>query len=220
MWFTTYFGNEIERAAVTGAGTSFANALRIAQIVDGASWKTSFQVLNLDQSPVTYSFQCWDDNGNPLPLPIVNGSPEAFSGTLAVGGTAFAETPGTSVSLAQGGAEVASSGNIGVLAIFRQSVSGSPDSEGSVTGMQSGSRVFLPFDNLRQYWRLCHWRSGRQYESDAVTLNFFDVSHAEWHPSGGVVVAGSAWAHGVCGAIDVPFAGGCTRIDSVHSFDP
>ena len=68
-----------------------------------------------------------------------------------MGGTAFAETPGTASALTQGWANVAGSGRIGVLTIFRQSVPGRPDSEGTVTGVQSGNRVFLPFDNTNGY---------------------------------------------------------------------
>jgi hypothetical protein len=137
--------------ALTFSIFSFASALRVAQIADGSNWKTLFQVVNLDQTPVSYSFQFWDDNGNPLQLPFTNRGAGAFSGTLGVGGTAFAETPGTSPALVQGWAEAASSGRIGVLTIFRQIVPGRPDSEGTVTAVQSGSRIFLPFDNTNGY---------------------------------------------------------------------
>ena len=125
--------------------------LRIAQIADGSGWKTLFEIINLDQVSVDYSVQFWDDNGNPLQLPFVNSPAGSFAGALAVGGTAFAETPGTASALIQGWANVASSGRIGVLTIFRQSVPGRPDSEGTVTGVQSGNRVFLPFDNTNGY---------------------------------------------------------------------
>jgi hypothetical protein len=127
------------------------NPLRISQIADGSGWKTLFEIINLDQMAVNYSVQFWDDNGNPLQLPFVNGPAGSFAGALAVGGTAFAETPGTASALTQGWANVASSGRIGVLTIFRQSVPGRPDSEGTVTGVQSGNRVFLPFDNTNGY---------------------------------------------------------------------
>jgi alpha-D-ribose 1-methylphosphonate 5-triphosphate synthase subunit PhnH len=130
---------------------SYTSALRIAQIADGASWETQFQIVNLDVVPVNYSFRFWDDNGNPLPLPFVNGAAGTFSGTLAVGATAFAQTPGTAAVLTEGWAEAASSGRIGVLTIFTQSVPGRPDSEGTVTGVESGSRIFMPFDDTNGY---------------------------------------------------------------------
>jgi hypothetical protein len=108
-------------------------------------------VINLDQVPVNFSFQFWDDNGNPLQLPILNGQAGIFAGTLGVGSTAFAETPGTAVALTQGWAKVTGNGRIGVLAIFRQSVPGRPDSEGTISGAQSGNRVFLPFNNTNGF---------------------------------------------------------------------
>ena len=49
-----------------------------------------------------YSVQFWDDNGNPLQLPFVNSPAGSFAGALAVGGTAFAETPGTASALIRG----------------------------------------------------------------------------------------------------------------------
>jgi alpha-D-ribose 1-methylphosphonate 5-triphosphate synthase subunit PhnH len=128
----------------------FSSALRVAQIADGSNWKTLFQVVNLDVTPVNFAFQFWDDNGNSLALPLISGA-STFSGTLPVGGTAFAETPGTATALTQGWAEAASNGRIGVLTIFRQIVPGRPDSEGTVTGVLSGSRVFLPFDDTNGY---------------------------------------------------------------------
>jgi hypothetical protein len=137
--------------AITFSTFGFGSALRVGQIADGSNWKTLFQVVNLDVTPVNFSFQFWDDNGNALALPLVNGSSGVFSGTLPVGGTAFAETPGTAAALTQGWAEAASGGRIGVLTIFRQIVPGRPDSEGTVTGVVSGSRVFLPFDDTNGY---------------------------------------------------------------------
>ena len=127
------------------------NPLTIAQIADGADWQTLFQVVNIDQVPVSYSFQFWDDNGNPLLLPFSSGPAGIFGGTLDAGGTAFAETPGTSTDLSEGWAQVTSSGRIGVLTIFRQSVPGGQTSEGTVTGTQSGERIFLPFDNTNGF---------------------------------------------------------------------
>jgi hypothetical protein len=129
----------------------FTSALRVAQIVEGSNWKMLFVVANLDQAPVTYIFRFWNDSGNPLSLPIVNGSPGTLTGTLAVGGTAFAETPGNSASLLQGWAEIASTGRIGVTSIFRRVIAGQPDSEGTVTGVSSGSRIVLPFDNTQGF---------------------------------------------------------------------
>ena len=125
----------------------FTSALRVAQIVDGSNWKTLFAIMNLDQVPVNYVTRFWDDNGSSLALPIVNGSPGTLSGALAVNGIVFAETPGTAAALTQGWAEVASTGRIAVLVIFRRIITGKPDSEGTVNGVPSGNRIVMPFDN-------------------------------------------------------------------------
>jgi hypothetical protein len=130
----------------------FTSALRVAQIVDGQTWKTLFAIVNLDSVPVNYVTRFWDDNGNSLALPLLNGTPGTLAGTVAVGGTAFAETPGgTSTALSQGWAEVSSTGRIGVLTIFRSSIPGKPDAEGTVTGVSSGNRIWVPFDNTQGF---------------------------------------------------------------------
>ena len=135
----------------TWTATRLAPVLTVAQIVDGSSWETSFQVVNLDSTTVTYAFHFFDDNGNPMALPIANGTAGTFAGSLPVGGTAFAATPGTAASIMQGWASVTSSGQIGVLAVFRQRIANRPDSEGTVTGVAANSAVFLPFDNTNGY---------------------------------------------------------------------
>jgi len=129
----------------------FSSALRVAQVAEGLNWKTLFIVTNLDPTPTNYQFRFWDDNGNALALPLVNSSPGLLTGTLAAGGSTFAETPGNSPSLLQGWAEVTSTGRIGVTTIFRSVIPGRPDSEGTVTGVSSGSRVILPFDNTQGF---------------------------------------------------------------------
>jgi len=127
----------------------FTTALRVAQIAEGLNWKTLFIITNLDSTPTSYQFRFWDDNGNALLLPLLNNSPGVLTGTLAVGGTTFAETPGNSSSLLQGWAEIASTGRVGVTTIFRSVFPGQPASEGTVTGVTSGSRIILPFDNTQ-----------------------------------------------------------------------
>jgi hypothetical protein len=147
-------------------------SLIIAQVADGASWITQFQAINLDQSPINFAFQFWDDNGNPLSLPFTNGSSGTFSGTLAVGGTAFATTPGTAATLSQGWAGVTASGKIGVLTIFTQAVPGRPDSEGSVSALPPASQVTLPFDNTQGYVTGVAVANSNPIDSLAITLTF------------------------------------------------
>lgn len=132
-----------------GSSQSFTSALRIPQIVDGAGWNVRFAIINTDQVPVTFTFQFWDQNGSLLPFPILNGTPGVLTGTLAPGASFFAQSPGTSPTLQQGWAEVASSGRIGVTAIY-QFNDGSPrNSIGTQIATLSGNSILMPFDNTQ-----------------------------------------------------------------------
>jgi hypothetical protein len=136
--------------ALTVTIMGFTTNLHVAQIADGLNWKTLFQVVNLDQQPVNFSMRFWDDNGNAVQLPFTSGL-SGFSGTLAVGGTAFAETTGVATTLTEGWADASGNGRIGVLTIFRQIVPGRPDSEGTVAAGPSSDRLSIPFDNTNGY---------------------------------------------------------------------
>jgi hypothetical protein len=136
---------------VVPATLDFTSALRVAQVVDGGGFVTQFAIVNLDTSLVSFQFRFWGDNGSALSLPLPNATLGDLAGTLAPGATVFARTSGNSAPLLQGWAEVASTGRIGVLAIFKRVTPGNPDSEATVIGTKSGSNVFLPFDNTLGY---------------------------------------------------------------------
>jgi hypothetical protein len=151
---------------------NFSSALRIAHVVDGSGWQTLFAVVNIDQVAVSYTFQFWDDNGNPFQVGIVGGSPGVLTGTLAPGGSAFAETPGTSPLLLEGWAEVASTGRIGVEAIFRYTNANTPDSQGTINASLSGSSIFMPFDNTGGYVTGIALANTNPTQALTITLNF------------------------------------------------
>ena len=148
---TSALSSQTFTLTILPASLDFTSALRVAQIVDGGGFVTQFAIVNLDTSQVSFQFRFWGDNGNALSLPLTNGAPGDLAGTLAPGATVFARTSGNSAPLLQGWAEVASTGRIGVLAIFKLVTPGSPDSEATVIGTQSGGNVFLPFDNTLGY---------------------------------------------------------------------
>jgi len=132
-----------------GSSQSFTSALRVPQIVDGAGWSVRFAVINTDQVPVTFTFQFWGQDGSLLPFPILNGAPGVLTGTLAPGASFFAQSPGTSTTLQQGWAEIASSGQIGVTTIY-QFNDGSPrDSIGTEIATRSANSILVPFDNTQ-----------------------------------------------------------------------
>jgi hypothetical protein len=128
---------------------SFTSAQRIPQIVDGGGWKTRFIITNTDQIPVTYTFQFWSQNGSALALPILNGTAGVLSATVAPGASVFAETPGTSSTLQQGWAEVASSGPIRASVYYQYQVGGARDSLGTEIANLSSDSIFMPFDNTQ-----------------------------------------------------------------------
>jgi hypothetical protein len=135
----------------TSAGLDFTSALRIADVLDGAGWSTTFIIQNVDSVPVNYAFNFWTDAGTALALPFASGAPGTLSGTLGVGGITYVSTAGISPTLIQGWAEAAASGNIAVAALFRYTAPGVPDSQGSVNATLSGSNIYMPFDNSAGY---------------------------------------------------------------------
>ncbi len=132
-----------------GSSQSFTSALRVPQIVDGAGWNTRFAIINTDQVPVTFTVQFWGPNGSLLPFPILNGTPGVLTGTLSPEASFFAQSPGTSTTLQQGWAEIASSGQIGVTTIYQFNDGGPRESIGTEIATLSANSILMPFDNTQ-----------------------------------------------------------------------
>jgi hypothetical protein len=132
-----------------GSSQSFTSALRVPQIVDGAGWSMRFAIINTDQVPVTFTFQFWGQDGTLLPFPILNGAPGVLTATLAPGASFFAQSPGTSTTLKQGWAEIASTGQIGVTAMYQFNDGGPTNSLGTEIATLSGNNILMPFDNAQ-----------------------------------------------------------------------
>jgi hypothetical protein len=81
----------------------------------------------------------------------LNGSPGLVVGTLAPGSVAFAQTQGAAAAATQGWAEIASSGHLGVEAIFKYSPTASLNSQGTFNAILSSSSIYMPFDNTAGY---------------------------------------------------------------------
>lgn len=128
----------------------FSGAIKIGQVADAPNLVTQFAIVNLQPAQVSFQFKFWSDTGTALALPMQNGAAGNLAGTLAPGAAAFAQTAGTSTAPLQGWVEVASTGRVGVLAVYKLiTPAGTPDSEASVIGSQSGSNILLPFDNTQ-----------------------------------------------------------------------
>jgi hypothetical protein len=133
------------------SSNNFSGALRIGQVVDGGGWTTLFAIVNEDAVALNYTFNFWSDNGSAWPIPILNGSPGLVVGTLAPGSVAFTQTQGAAAVASQGWAEIASSGHIGVEAIFIYSPTSSLNSQGTFNAIASSSSIFMPYDNTAGY---------------------------------------------------------------------
>jgi hypothetical protein len=132
-------------------GPQASTVQRLAQVADGAGWKTSFAFVNLDSAAMNFTMRFWGQDGQPLAMPLSNGSTGEITATIPAGQSWFMTTPGSAQILMQGWAEVASNGNLGITAIFRRSMAGIPDSEGTVSGAGSGSHLVLAYDNTQGF---------------------------------------------------------------------
>ena len=155
-----------------GSSLTFNSAFRIPQIVDGAGWVTRISIINTDVVPVNYTFHFWGDNGAAMPFPIVNQAPGVLSGTLAPGASFFAQSAGTSTTLMQGWAEIATSGKIGLTSIFQFSIGSPRDSQGSSIASFSGNSFLMPFDNTQGNVTAVAIANTNATQPLTVTLNY------------------------------------------------
>lgn len=123
----------------------------IPQFVDGAGWKTSVTMVNLENHPTSFMVLFFQDNGTDLAVPVLGqGTVIGMNITLNTAGSATFETAGVAATLAQGWALISQTTNdsVGAFAVFRQSVPGRPDQEAVVPVVnQFESHFVLPFDN-------------------------------------------------------------------------
>ena len=97
-----------------------SNTQVISHIADGAKWKTTIILINLDSVPAPFTVNFWRDNGTAFPISLTGRGPLAtVADTIPVGGSRTIETDGTASVLATGWAEVVSAQAIGGTAIFR-----------------------------------------------------------------------------------------------------
>ncbi|MBS1824851.1 MAG: hypothetical protein JST93_05995 [Acidobacteria bacterium] len=125
----------------------------LSQIADGAGWKTTITLVNLDTVPATFTLSFYASDGTILRLPIEGetGRLEAITRVIPVGGSRTIITAGTDTALSQGWAELSSTQQVSGLGVFRQRVTGRPDQEAGVSVTTSTSRFVLPFDNTQGF---------------------------------------------------------------------
>lgn len=165
---------------IAAAGGS-ANLLSIPHIADGAGWTTTFAIQNIDTVPATFNLSFWADDGTALPLTVqsAGGTPGTLSGSLYPGHSYFLQSPGTSASLLEGWAQVGSSGQLGVMAIFNYTAPGIPASQGTVIGSTSASAISMPYDNTGGYIMGIALANANPTQALTVSLSFLTDQGAQ-----------------------------------------
>ena len=131
----------------------YASDVVLGQLVDGAGWKTTINLVNLDTQQASFTLYLFADDGTPMTLATVNESGQTtfgstIQGNIQVGGSATYATEGTSPALAQGWAAMDSAQRIAGQAVFRRSIPGLPDTEAVVPFTSIFDlRQILPFDH-------------------------------------------------------------------------
>jgi len=128
----------------------------IPQVVDGAGWKTTFKLVNLNSARVTFQLLFFTDLGTDMSLPIsatvgTSGTYTGLTITLNSEGSVDIETAGTNAALSQGWAILLLENvtdSVGGFAIFRQRVPGIADQEATVPFSNATTgRFLLIYDN-------------------------------------------------------------------------
>jgi hypothetical protein len=120
----------------------------ISQIADGAGWKTTIILANLDTVPANFTLNFWQGTGSPLPLSIGGQGMQQVTGQIPVNGTVTVASDGSSSNLSTGWGQLITTNAIGGTAIFRETVPGRQASEAAVAIIQPvSSTLILPYDN-------------------------------------------------------------------------
>jgi hypothetical protein len=148
-------GSDAQPRDVVFAGTNV-----FPQVVDGAGWKTTFKLVNLENHSVSFTLFFYGDSGFPLSLPILDsavltgGNFTSIAVTLATAASITIETAGFSPGLAQGWALMqrnVSTDSIGGFAIFRfRAPGGDQEAVVPIVDQFSGHFVLL-FDNTSSF---------------------------------------------------------------------
>ena len=149
-------GTDAQPRDVVFAGTNV-----FPQVVDGAGWKTTFKLVNLENHTVSFTLFFYGDDGFPLSLPILDsavingGNFTSIAFTLPTAASITIETAGFARGLAQGWALMqrnVSTDSIGGFAIFRLRLPGVQDQEAVVPIVDQFSGHFvLLFDNTSSF---------------------------------------------------------------------
>ena len=120
----------------------------IPHIADGGGIQMEFTLTNLDDTPSTFSFGYYDDNGNPLLITTNVALSRCAGGALAPHASCTIRTTGNSIPQVQGWAGMYTNGNVGASAILRVSAAPWAGSEVMIPGTAARhNRFSLAFDH-------------------------------------------------------------------------
>ena len=158
----TTTGAQSSHLTASGAGTlrlpsyhvpgTLAYAGSMAHLASGGGWKTTVVLLNNGAAQAQAQVNFFDDNGNPLILPLTfpQGAIAAVSAptvtqTIPAGGELVIESQGPDTALTLGSAQLLIDGNIGGFIIFRYN----PTGQEAAVPLQvpSAASYTLSFDN-------------------------------------------------------------------------
>jgi hypothetical protein len=145
-----FFGNPYSGMNFVGSMSHVASG--------GGQWTTTFTLLNDGATTANVTLNLFDDNGNPLPLPLTfpQGSPNqttaTFTGVLDAGAGLVIETAGLNDPLVEGWAQLLSDGDVSGFAVFTDNVTAQQQQQ-AVVPLQSLNlpAYLLWFDNTNGF---------------------------------------------------------------------
>lgn len=125
----------------------------IPHLAAGGPWQTEITVVNTSSSPTIIYVLFWDDDGNPLNLPIAGiGPTTGVQFNLPANGSGILETNGSGPSALSGWASLYSDSTIDATEVFRNTTPGRDEFEASVPLVKYQQFHFvLPFDETLGY---------------------------------------------------------------------
>ncbi len=124
----------------------------VAHLASGGGWKTTVVLVNTGTSAANAQLNFFDDNGNPLPLPLAyvqtgeTSSASQVNQTIAAGATVAIESQGADADPVKiGSMQLSAGGQVSGYAIFRYVASGQ---EAVAAFQSSGANSYvIPFDH-------------------------------------------------------------------------
>jgi uncharacterized repeat protein (TIGR03803 family) len=124
----------------------------------GGRWTTTLTLLNTGSTAANVALNFYDNNGNPLALPLTfpQGTPlettASFTGTIQAGAVLVVQTAGLSNPLAVGWAELLSDGDVSGFEVFTDNVTTTQQQQAVVPLQNTNLPAYLLyFDNTNGY---------------------------------------------------------------------